>query len=80
MGSGLSQLAKDRIHTCRSTGKIELNLQDCDLKTVPNSRIRKFKLLKKLIIARNLLQAIPPEIKFFGQLEELDASTNELQV
>lgn len=79
MGSNLSQQARDRIYTCRKNGKTELNLSDCALDLFPKP-ILKFKPLKKLVLARNLLQELPPELKRFVQLEDLDVSTNELQV
>lgn len=79
MGSNLSQQARDRIYTCRKNGKTELNLSDCTLVVFPKSILR-FKPLKKLVMARNLIQELPPELKKLIQLEDIDVSTNELQV
>src|ERR1700748_882686 len=80
MGSGISQQARDRIATCKKNGKMELNLSDCELKAIPKSRIRKFKNLKKLVICRNFLQVIHPDIRIFLLLEDFDVSTNEIHV
>lgn len=79
MGSNLSQQARDRIYTCRKNGKTEMNLSDCGLNSFPKV-ILKFKTLKKVTMARNILPALPPEVKRFTLLESLDVSTNELQV
>jgi len=79
MGSNLSQQARDRIYTCRKNGKTELNLSDCTLTTFPKV-ILKFKPLKKVILARNLVSALPPDLKRLVLLETLDVSTNEIQV
>eukprot|EP00026_Physarum_polycephalum_P008646 Phypoly_transcript_08740.p1 GENE.Phypoly_transcript_08740~~Phypoly_transcript_08740.p1 ORF type:complete len:472 (+),score=30.53 Phypoly_transcript_08740:44-1417(+) len=79
MGSNLSQQARDRIYTCRKNGKTELNLSDCALVAFPKV-ILKFKPLKKITIARNLVPDLPPELSKLVQLEILDVSTNEIQV
>jgi Leucine-rich repeat (LRR) protein len=79
MGSNLSQQAKDRIYTCRKNGKAELNLSDCALTSFPKV-ILKFKTLKKVTMARNLVPILPPELQKLALLETLDVSTNEIQV
>jgi hypothetical protein len=79
MGSNLSQQARDRIYTCRKNGKTELNLSDCAMIAFPKV-ILKFKPLKKVTMARNLVPDLPPELNKLVLLEILDVSTNEIQV
>lgn len=78
MGAGISQKAQDAIRAAEKDHSDELFLKECELKVLPKPLIKKFKGLKKLVLSRNFILVLPPQVGSFQLLETLKIDANEL--